>query len=258
MGTNILIGLIQGIVEWIPVSSEGILVIIFECCTTIGFAEGVAIALLLHFGTGLASLLYFSKDIIEILKVRDWTTGNQKNLLAAILISSCFTGMIGIPIYLAMTSIPESLGKYVMILIGILIIVTGIVQIKQISRVGRSIDDLHILEMSLLGIVQGFSILPGLSRSALTLSFLIGREVKVEDALKLSYLISIPVSFGGGLIGLLTLGPSVLDISHLAGIVAAFFVGVLTIGFLMRLLKSIPMGLVALATGFLVIGSSFL
>ena len=110
MASSILIGLIQGIVEWIPVSSEGILVIIFDCCTDVGFAEAVAIALLLHFGTGVASVIYFHKDIFEIVKVRDWTTGSQKNLLSAVIISSFFTGMIGIPIYLAMTSIPESLG----------------------------------------------------------------------------------------------------------------------------------------------------
>tara|TARA_B100001559_G_scaffold315787_1_gene318254 strand:+ start:3358 stop:4134 length:777 start_codon:yes stop_codon:yes gene_type:complete len=256
--SSILIGLIQGVVEWIPVSSEGILVILFDCCTEIGFSEGIAIALLLHFGTGVASTMYFSKDIIEILKVRDWTTGSQKNLLSAIIISSFFTGIIGIPIYLAMTSIPEHLGKYLMILIGILIIITGLVQIRQVSKVGRSIDDIKVFEMSLLGIVQGFSILPGLSRSALTLSFLIGREVKVEDALKLSYLISIPVSFGGGLLGLFALGVFSLELSHIVGIFTAFLAGIITIGFLMRLLKNIPMGMVALATGVLVIGSSFL
>ena len=258
MASSILIGLIQGIVEWIAVRSEGILVIIFDCCTDVGFAEAVAIALLLHFGTGVASVIYFHKDIFEIVKVRDWTTGSQKNLLSAVIISSFFTGIIGIPIYLAMTSIPESLGKYLMILIGVLIIITGIVQIKQVSKIGRTINDLNVLEMSLLGIVQGFSILPGLSRSALTLSFLIGRQVKVEDALKLSYLISIPVSFGGGLLGLLALGLLSIDLQHLAGIFTAFVIGILTIGFLMKLLRNIPMGLVALATGILVIGSSFL
>lgn len=256
MTSSILIGLIQGIVEWIPVSSEGILVIIFDCCTDIGFAEGLAIALLLHFGTGLSSLLYFSKDIVEILKFRDWTEGSQKNLLAAMVISSAFTGMVGIPIFLVLSSIPEHIGKYLMIGIGILIIVTGIVQIKQVSTIGRNISEIKVLEMVLLGIVQGFAILPGLSRSALTLSFLISRQVKVNDALKLSYLISIPVSFGGGLLGLLSLGINTINYTHLAGLLTAFLVGIITIGFLMRLLKNIPMGLVALSTGALVIVSS--
>ena len=92
----------------------------------------------------------------------------------------------------------------------------------------------------------------------LGLDILIGSQVKVEDALKLSYLISIPVSFGGGLLGLLALGLLSIDLQLLAGIFTAFVIGILTIGFLMKLLRNIPMGLVALATGILVIGSSFL
>lgn len=256
MITHLIIGIVQGIVEWIPVSSEGILVIIFRCCTSIGWQEAISIALLLHFGTAVSSVIYFRKEIVEMLKFRDWTQGTQKHLLSAIIISTFFTGISGIPIYITLTDMPSAYGYYLMIAIGVLIIITGVVQIRQITKTGKSIADLNIYEIIIFGLIQGLSILPGLSRSALTISFLLSRKLNVEESLRLSYLVSIPVSVGGGMLGLIGLGVSNVGINHIVGILAAFIVGLATIGLLMNVLKKIPMGIVAMLTGVIVIVST--
>jgi undecaprenyl-diphosphatase len=243
----VIIGLFQGILEWIPVSSEGSLVIVIVGILGIEPFEALQYSIFLHLGTGIAALIYFKDDVVDILTARD---EKNRKLRLDLLVISVLAVLISLPLYLFL-EISTQFGEALIALTGIALIITGLIQ-KNTQKNGlREYDSLTSSESVLLGFIQGLSIIPGISRSGITTSALIFLRNNVESAFKMSFLMSIPVSFAAAL-GIFILEDPVFDQSIIYSLLVTIVVGYLTIDILLKLAKrmnfwKIVVGLGALA-----------
>ena len=173
----IILGIIQGIAEWLPVSSEGIIVLVksnfFESKTLI---DTVEIALFLHLGTFLAALVYFRKDVwalvVSLFKYKT-SLIETKAVLHFLVISTFISGIVifgFLKIFDSSDAIILATGKTITIIIGIMLLITGILQLRSRKFGWRSSANLNYKDSIALGIMQGLAAIPGLSRSGLTVS----------------------------------------------------------------------------------------
>lgn len=257
---GLVLGIIQGITEWLPISSDGMIVL--AQTHLFGHTESVAellkFALYLHFGTFLAALVYLWPDVKmlakNLLSYQTAPTQNKK-LIRFLFVSTVISGILGYVLYKALEGLDDVLlatGRALTALIGVALLATAYVGLKKTSLGTRSINDLTASDAMLLGIVQGLSVLPGLSRSGTTIAALLFKNIDETQALRISFLMSLPIVLTGNII--LNLGdlasPTYLEIVALA---ASFIFGLLTIHYLLKLSRKINFGWFALFFGILTI-----
>ncbi len=255
-----LLGIIQGFAEWLPISSEGVSSLVMMNFFGKSLSEAVYLSLWLHTGTLLAALVYFRKEVLGIVKNLPSYARNSKDkagynsLTTFLVISTLITGLIGGPLLLlSLNNIDFSLNA-AMALIGILLVATGLLQIDKKTKGFRK--EIKIRDSITLGIVQAFSVLPGLSRSGLTTSALLFRKYEGKEALRLSFLMSIPVVLGAE-IGLGLLGKVTLDLYSAVAILFAFASGLATIKILMKVAERINFGWFCVTLGLLAVMTLF-
>ncbi|MBN2156289.1 MAG: undecaprenyl-diphosphate phosphatase [Candidatus Lokiarchaeota archaeon] len=191
---RLILALIQSILEWFPVSSEGFIVITTVNGFHLDASTAIRIALYFHLGTAIAVFFKYRKQYIDAVLLRD------KNLLRLLVVSVGSTAMIAIPLKLFMEEFfTEAAGWIVTLLTGVALLVTGSFLQYGIRRTqtNLSMNDRKLWDEIGLGAVQGFAILPGISRSGVTYTYLITRGFKKEDAFKMSFLISLPAVLAG-------------------------------------------------------------
>jgi len=249
---GLILGAIQGITEWLPVSSSGVLTLVSLIFFGKTLEASFSLALFLHIGTFLSALVYFWKDVISILKREDRKVFNY------ILISTIVTGVVGIPVAVLFYRTFSGLAAGVAVsLIGVFLIITGLAQIKKTSGKIRPKNKITNSDAVVVGALQGISVLPGLSRSGLTIAGLLFRKIKETDALKLSFLMSLPVVLGGNIIlNFLDDGMEFSTVSFVA-LATAFVVGLLTIKTLIQISRKINFGWFAFGFGVLTLVSLF-
>ena len=239
-------GIVQGVAEWMPVSSEGLLVLIktnFFGSESLGVA--IEESLFLHLGTFFAALIYFRKDVVHLLKqLFSWNTASDedKKILKFLIVSTIIGGLIGLAILQAVKTVyatTEVSGIAVNVLIGLLLLITGVSQLATKSGSKRE-NDLTTGDGVLLGILEGLSALPGVSRSGSTVSGLLLRKFDKEAALRLSFLMSLPIVLAGNIV--LNLNKMLLTTEALAGLLCSFIFGYLTIGALLKLARKVNFG----------------
>jgi undecaprenyl-diphosphatase len=196
--------------------------------------EVLSITVYLHLGTSLAALLYFRGEISDIFKREK---PEDKKLFTYLFVTTIFTGVIGFPLFLYAQTTAQ-LGERIIAFTGGALIITGIIQ-KSSERFNlvRASDNPSIFEGVIMGIVQGLSAIPGISRSGVTTSALLFKGHRGEEALKLSFLMSVPATLAA-VVGLsLIEGVNSFNVSLLMAILASFITGYLTIGILLRIAK---------------------
>lgn len=181
----IFLGIIQGVTEFLPVSSSAHLIILQRLLRISG--NEVAMSVILHLGTALSLLIYFFKDILKLF-------GDIK-LLALIIIVTIITGIIGISGKEFFESLFTSYK-----LAAVALIATGTILILTKKFMDGKRLNLNIKDASLLGLMQGLAIIPGISRSGITISTLLFRKIDRQTCFKLSFLASIPAIFGATLV----------------------------------------------------------
>jgi len=243
---QVILGIIQGITEWIPISSSAALVLIMTNFFDITNVEIlITTALFFHLGTFFAALVYFRKEVSHLVKklfnykkaeIRD------KKVLNFIIITTVISGILGlvlIKLLLGFSHI-EVTGKTISFAIGLLLLITGVLQLKPKIQNFKTAKDLKQSDSWVLGIAQGFSVLPGVSRSGITVSALLLRKFNDTTALKLSFLMSLPIVLAGNII--LNLNNLVFTSTAIYGLLASFVFGILTIHLLMKMSKRINFG----------------
>jgi undecaprenyl-diphosphatase len=178
------LGLVQGIFEWIPVSSEGVVALVSRGMNM--DLNSVDLALFLHLGTLLAVFVYFFNDWKDLLLMKD------KKFVKFFIIVTIISGLIGLPMYKMTKEV--SMGWGLLLLIGCGLLLTSYLQKKKINL---KIND--TLLAIFVGALQGLSAIPGVSRSGSTIFGLSLNETDPKEMLRKSYLISAPVVLGSSL-----------------------------------------------------------
>ncbi len=197
---GIVLGLVQGISEWIPISSKTQILLVSSFLLGLGFSSGYAFGLFMEIGTIIAAIIYFRKEFMEvILAILGKGTKNDIIMLKYLLTATVVTGLMGVPIYLFVVSLVKGpvIGVPMMIL-GTVLIIDGItIFFTRRSYVPKKgISELTWKDFVIVGFAQGLAALPGVSRSGMTTSALILLGVKPEEAFRLSFIALIPASLG--------------------------------------------------------------
>ena len=243
----LILGIIQGVTEWIPISSSGMTSLVMSNFFGItNLAQILQISLFLHLGTFFAALIYFRKDVanlfVSLFKYKKSSKENQ-SILKFLIIATIITGVIGIFLMKLLSSMDlELTGKTITLIVGLLLLITSIVQLSSKIKGFRKSEDIKLKDSAALGIVQGVSILPGISRSGITVSALLLRKFDDTTALRLSFLLSLPIVLLGNLF--LNIGDiaSTFQTWSIIGLLASFVLGLATIHVLMKLAKKINFG----------------
>jgi undecaprenyl-diphosphatase len=253
---GILAGIVQGIVEWLPVSSQGNLALFLTAVGT-DPAMALQLALFLQVGTTLSATAYYRADIWEAIQtVPGWgldTAYEERNALVSyILVASLMTGLVGIPLYIFAVDFAGQLsGSVFVALIGVLLILTGIFQLKSESVAMGEKQHPTLVDSVLVGAVQGVAILPGISRSGVTSSALLFRSYEPPEAFRLSFLLSIPASIGAAVLTVAGAGglPGINPDAAVAALLVSAVVGYFMIDAIMRVVERIPFWQVCFGLG---------
>lgn len=216
------LGIIQGIFEWIPVSSEGVVALASNFL--IQEVNPVDVALFLHIGTLFAVLVYFRKDWKEVL------TFKNPELLRFLIIATFISLIIGYPLYKIVRD--TMVGSGLLLVTGLGLLATAYFN-KQRKAYGVGFKKLAII----VGFLQGLAVIPGLSRSGSTIFGLSLGKATPSEILKISYMMSVPVVMISSTY--LFLGNPVLLFEGWAALISSFFVGLLSLHFLINLAAKI-------------------
>jgi len=244
----VVLGLIQGMAEWLPISSEAMVTLAGHFITGLEYGEALGTAIWLHSGTLLAALIYFRHDILEIIK-SIYKRRMSRELLFFLIIATAASAVTAFPLlFLAFSiAVPESIAT---LAIGFFLL---LVAFAMKGKGKGSEKELKHGKALIAGLVQGLSVLPGLSRSGLTVSVLLAQKFPLKQAFRLSFLMSIPVSFGAQVA--LPLVQEGFEISGpmVAGSLTAAAVGLVTIKYLLEFAEKVNFFRATLALGLFVI-----
>ena len=243
----VLAGIVQGIVEWLPVSSQGNLSLFL---TAIGTTPEVALqlALFLQLGTTISAISYYRGELTAaVQRLPSWqprTAFQEGNALVSYLVVASFaTGLVGIPLYVFAVDIAGNLTGGVFIsVIGLLLIITGVLQLGTESGPSGTKQQPTFVDACLVGAAQGIAILPGISRSGMTTSTLLFRSYEPTTAFTLSFLLSIPASIGAAVLTLVDAGgiPGISPFAAAIALVTSGIVGYAAIDVLLRIVDRVP------------------
>jgi undecaprenyl-diphosphatase len=244
----VILGLLQGITEWLPISSEGTIAAAYGFMLNRPFAEAVTFALWLHLGTVISVLIVFRQEFLNILKHIVSQPTRPTPLIKFLFVATLVSGVIGFPLLLSLGEISNRFGVIAMGLIGLMMFITGALQLRKREEGTRDQNEVNVWDAIIAGVAQGFAVLPGLSRSGLTVAALLYRKIDRREALVLSFLMSVPVSLGAGLYtsidsGLLASGEALLAMA------VAAVVGLLTIKLLLVVAQRVNFGLFVIIAG---------
>ncbi|MBP1923711.1 undecaprenyl-diphosphatase [Halorubrum alkaliphilum] len=256
----ILAGIVQGIVEWLPVSSQGNLAL-FLSLVNVEPDVALQLALFLQVGTTLSAATYYREDIrIAAEALPGWRPDEayveDNALVSYILVACLMTGLVGIPLYVFAVDLAGQLtGGVFIAAIGVLLILTGVLQLASESVSLGVRETPTLLDSVLVGATQGIAILPGISRSGVTTSALLFRSYDPPAAFRLSFILSIPASLGGAALTVLGAGglPGISPTAAFVALGVSALVGYVTIDTLMRVVDRIPFWVVCFGLGGLAI-----
>ncbi|MDG6919966.1 MAG: undecaprenyl-diphosphatase [Nitrososphaerota archaeon] len=263
---GIVLGIVQGVSEWLPISSKTQVIIASTYLFGLNFNEAYAIGLFLEAGTFIAAAYYFRREVWSVLLALVGKGDEDgRVLLKFLVVVTAFTALVGVAIYATVQSVSGPALGLPMLLLGCILIGDGLLITYAKGRYvpTKGLRDLSLKEMVLLGVVQGISALPGVSRSGVTVSAMLLLGVNPRDSFRLSFLALIPASVGAAGVTVLfsdvsvtsaigTITPQVI----LLAIFVSVLIGVAFIGLLLRVagsrriaLLTISLGALALASG---------
>ncbi len=245
-----ILGAVQGIAEWLPVSSQGLLVLAQFHFWSADLESAVELALFLHLGTFFAALVYFRKEVARLFKALfDFNRQDQEtqNLLLFLIVATLISGGLGIVLLrfiIYFVSFLDLATKSINLLIAILLLGTGILLLKAKAKGTRTLKDLGKKDWIVLGLAQAFAALPGFSRSGLTVSVLLLRKYGEDLALRFSFLLSLPIVLAGNI--LLNLKIKNFQVPYLIALFSSFVFGILTIDVLIKSSRKVNFGYLVL------------
>ncbi len=241
----ILWGLIQGLTEFLPISSSGHLVLVPALLNRAG--PDLATAAMLHLGTLVAVLIYYRTDLRAMARF----DRPGRRMITLIVIGSIPAAVLG---FLFESEVEGLLGDprtvaFMLIGTGVILLATTLL------RLGDSgVEKIGPLDSLLTGVAQAAALIPGISRSGMTISAGLARGMSRKEAARFAFLLGIPIIAGAGLLEIVDVISSGASIpgSAWVGVAVAGISGYVAIAVLLRVLARIglaPFGIYLVVVG---------
>ena len=230
----IVLGIIQGLTEFLPVSSSGHIILGSKILGTT-LEEDVLFAIIVHTATALSTVLVFRKEIWEIISGLIGKSNEQRIFSAKIILSMFPAAFIGIAFD---KQIEQIFGEYIW-LIGICLICTGII-LFWADRAKQTDKSVGYMDAIIIGLAQAIAILPGISRSGATISTAVLLKIDRTKAARFSFLMVLPLIFAKMTKDLMDgeiAANSEMALPFLAAFIAAFIVGIFACNAMILLVK---------------------
>ena len=281
MLNGVIIGLVQGVLEWLPVSSEGAVWLTINQLQDISFETGVKYALFVHLATAPSAILVFRKQIFDMIRNLIFKPSRPDSVTVFFAISFVVSGLFGLAIIKTVEIASPLIGSLGMLVIGVFLIITGFMslfksryfqhmflesgQIYDLSfseKVTHNPDEIKerpsipkkvLVDSLIIGLAQGLAVLPGLSRSGVTISLLLYRGVEKNKAVAMSFLMSIPASIAAALYSIFTNSDVSFSTSILVSCLTAFIVGLVSIKIVLKFVSKFNLTFFIFASAIFVI-----
>lgn len=268
-----MLGIVQGISEWLPISSKTQIILVSQYLLGLNFQEAYAFGLFMEIGTILASIIYFRREVWALIRVLIGRgDGDEKKLFKFVVITTIVTGIIAVPLYLLVASISSGYNIGLpMIILGIVLFIDALLIKYSRSKYAddrkrKTLKSVGLKEYVLVGIAQGLAALPGVSRSGATTSTMLLLNVEANEAFRLSFIDMIFATTAAVFVTLIfsraSVAIAVADVT-LAGLAVAIIVAtaisLVLINFLLNIAKKpkvvyliTALGAIALVGGILI------
>lgn len=231
-----ILGLVQGLTEFLPVSSTAHLILVSDVLKLDPDKFGLSFDVALHLGTALAVLLYFATTwiglVVDVLRGR-WrlplviVAGTIPAAIAGVLFESAVSTTLRSAVYIA---------------IGLLAGSAIFVLAERLGARRRRLERVTILDAIVVGTAQAIALLPGISRSGITISAGLFRGLERGDATRFAFLLSTPIIVGAGVKTLLDARKAAELTTHLdvvaIGFIVSFGSGLAAVAFMVRYLRT--------------------
>jgi undecaprenyl-diphosphatase len=243
---SIVLGIVQGLTEFLPVSSSGHLVV-FSGLLKIDLNAEAALAfdVALHFGSLIALVIFFWGDIVGLFRgflatFRSSRTPEEtlkRNMFWLIVVAIIPSGIIGVLFNAAIAKAFSSL----YVVAAMFLVTAALLFLQHFASTARTIREVGWKDALAIGIGQVFALLPGLSRSGTTMSVGVYRGLKQEDAAHFSFLMAIPTIAGAAIFALkdfLKAGMSMNSLADIGiGVVVSALTSLVAIGLLLKVAR---------------------
>lgn len=233
-------GLVQGLTEFLPVSSSGHLVLVPAFLTLTGWEMAkpeLAVSAVLHLGTLLAVLVYYRHDILRL--TRFGSDPEARKVLTLLALGTAPV-LIGLVVEDALDRLEEH-----PTVVAAALIVTGLVLLvgSRVPPGTKTLENGRPRDALIVGLAQACALIPGVSRSGMTITAGIGRGLDPSEAARYSFLLAVPTIAGGGLLSLVDLaGTTVSFRPIMVGLAVSAVSGYLAISALLRMLSRVGFG----------------
>lgn len=241
----LVLGAVQGLTEFIPISSSGHLVLV---PAALGWDEpGLAFDVMLHAASLVALLIYFSGDLLDL--ARGFFSGDKSSrrmvwLLGIGTVPAALAGLLLGDFFEDQFADAEAAAIQLMITAVILVAAEQVLRFheKRTARTGamlRTMDDLRSPDAVAIGLAQAISILPGISRSGSTIATGLALSMERDAAARFAFLLAIPALIGAMIVEIPELAQSSLGLgAGLAGFASSFAASYVSIWGLIRYLRT--------------------
>lgn len=238
----ILAGAIQGVSEFLPISSSGHLVLFHEVFN-FNLPDNLLFDVVLHCGTLVSLLIFFRRDVEKIIRgffssLANWNLKNNFNQRLAwlVILGTLPAAFLG---YFFEDLFENFFRSGLWVAIMMIIVGCFFWLAEKIAQQQKNIQRLTWRDSFLVGLSQAVALVPGVSRSGITIITGLTRGLKREDAARFSFFLSMPIIFGAGLAKILTIDSWTASVWLLVwGFVSSTFFGYVSVKYLLRYLKN--------------------
>lgn len=266
---GVVLGVVQGIAEWLPISSKTQIIIVSTLLLGLSFNQGYTLGLFLELATFFAAVVYFRREVILVLKsIFNKNLPEWRLLLKFLFVATLVTGVMGIIIYRSIESL--SLGSAIgipMILLGAILLLDGfLIRLsRRVYTATKTLQNMALRDYLIIGFAQGLAAFPGVSRSGVTVSTMLLMKTEAKESFRLSFLALIPASIGATAVTLIfsrgTISSTVGLLSPLmiaVALVVAFVVGIVTVRWLLKVASNEKITTLVFALGALAIAGGII
>lgn len=242
----ILLGAVQGATEFLPISSSAHLIIIPWLLGWQPMHNQLAFDVALHFGTLLAVLIYFCFDWLLIiasyigdLRQRRWLGGARGSLLPKIIVGTIPGAIAGKLLEDPVEGFFYTHAEHIWVLaITLSVFALLLIIAERVGKQARGETEISYLDAFIIGSAQALAVIPGVSRSGITILAGLFLGLRRPTAARFSFLLATPIILGAVVLKVGDLKPSDFNIPLFAGVASAALVGMAAIRFLLKYVEN--------------------